>query len=153
MMLGILLILAFGMFYVFKNGIYTSFSGDVQRIEAIEAQSILEQKQPIILDARTLEEFQTSHLEGAIYYTEDILEKLPKDQPLLIYCTLGVRSNKAAKIASNKGFKEVYDMKDGILGWANGSLPLMNQDGLSTDTVHTYNKSVSSMLKKGTAVY
>lgn len=147
----VVFLLAFGT-YVFKNGFYSFWDSGVKRIDTQEAQMILSQQSPILIDARTVEEFSISHIQGSIRYEDDLVENLSKDQPLLIYCTIGVRSNKVAKQLSDLGF-EVYDMKEGILGWANQELPLVNEANSPTNKVHTYNKSFSNLLKKGTAVY
>lgn len=138
--------------YIFKNGFYSFWDSDVKRIDSQKAKMILSQESPILLDARTPEEFLVSHLKGSIRYEDGIIQNLSKDQPILIYCTLGVRSNRVAKQLSDQGYK-VYDMKDGIIGWVNNEFPLVDSDGLTTRNVHTYSKNFSSLLKKGTAVY
>lgn len=138
--------------YIFKNGFYSFWDSDVKRIDSQKAKMILSQESPILIDARTPEEFLVSHLKGSIRYEDGIIQNLPKDQPILIYCTLGVRSNRVAKQLSDQGYK-VYDMKDGIIGWVNNEFPLVDSDGLTTQNVHTYSKNFSSLLKKGTAVY
>lgn len=152
--IGIIVFVSASVLYIKQKGLYTFFgAGTVERIESIEAAEIIQSKKPIIIDARTVEEFETSHLKNSIRFDESILSKLEKDQPILIYCTLGVRSNRLAKALSDAGYQEVYDMKDGILGWANQEYPLINNSGESTNQIHTYNKSFSPLLKKGTAVY
>lgn len=150
---GILAVLVAVAFYIYDQGIYTFLSPHVVRLESEEAKDLLNEKDLLILDAREDEEFRTSHLQGALHYDPAILDTIPKNQALLIYCTIGVRSNREAQKASEKGFQQIYEMKDGIIGWANASFQLIDQDGQTTDSVHTYNKSFSPLLKKGTAVY
>lgn len=146
-----LILIAFGA-YVYQNGIYSFWDSDVKRINTQKAQKMLENKPFVLIDARSPEEFAVSHLEGSIRYEESIIEQLNVNEPIVIYCTVGVRSNRVAKELSDKGF-EVYDMKEGILGWANNELPLVNPGGQATEKVHTYNKSFAHLLKKGTAIY
>ncbi|NVK84597.1 MAG: rhodanese-like domain-containing protein [Cytophagia bacterium] len=146
-----LFLFAFGI-YVFQNGFFSFWDSDVKRIDTEEAKQLLTETSPILIDARAPEEFEVSHLKGSMLFEDGVLERLDKTQPIVIYCTIGVRSNRVAKQISDQGF-DVYDMKDGILGWANGDLPIIDSEGQPTDRVHTYNKSFAHLLKKGTAVY
>ena len=45
------------------------------------------------------------------------IEKLDKSKPIAIYCKSGGRSAKAASLLSELGFKEIYELKGGILNW------------------------------------
>ncbi len=146
-----LLFIASGV-YVFRNGVYSFWDSDVKRIDTQEAQQMLQKKSYVLIDARAQNEFAVSHLKGSMLYEESLVDKLNKNEPILIYCTIGVRSNRIAKQLSDMGF-EVYDMQEGILGWANNELPLIDPEGQATEKVHTYNKSFAPLLKKGTAVY
>lgn len=147
----IILTVAIGL-YVFRHGIYSFWDADVRRIDTEQAQELLKKKDLFLLDARTPEEFAVSHLKGATRFEEGLSLSLPKGRPIVIYCTIGVRSNKLAKKLSDEGY-EVYDMKEGILGWANSELPVVDNNGLPTEHVHTYNKSFAHLLKRGTAIY
>ncbi len=152
--LGIVVLAAISAIYVQQKGLYTFWgSNSVERIDSTSAQQLIEDKSPLIIDARTIEEFETSHLEQAMRFEPSILNSMDKKQPILIYCTVGVRSNRLAKQLSDAGFREVYDMKDGIIGWANNAQPVIDSSNELTDRIHTYNKSVSPLLKKGTPVY
>lgn len=150
---GILAMLIAVAYYIYDQGVYTFLSPHVVRIDSEEAQDLLKEKNLLILDAREWKEFETSHLDGALHYDPAMLDSIPKDRPLLIYCTIGVRSNREAQKASERGFQKIYEMKDGIIGWANASFQLIDPEGKPTDSVHTYNKSFSPLLNKGTAVY
>lgn len=46
-----------------------------------------------------------------------VLESLDKDKPLVMYCTGGIRCEKAAIVLQDHGFKEVYQLDTGILGY------------------------------------
>lgn len=138
---------------VFRKGIYSFWDSNVRRIDTEEAHQILQSQQPFVIDARTPEEFNVSHLQGAIRFEENLTDGIPKDRPLLIYCTVGVRSNRVAKELSDLGFSDVYDMKDGILGWANDQLPVVDNENQPTEKIHTYSKSFAHLLKHGEAVY
>lgn len=81
-------------------------------------------KEKQVLDVRTAEEFAGGHLSGAKqidFYKDDFkanLAKLDKNKPVFVYCAGGVRSGSAAKILSDMGFKQIYDLKGGIRAWS-----------------------------------
>ena len=149
---GILVLAIVAGIYIFKKGVFGFWDTEIERVDSAQAREILSEKKPFVIDARTPDEFNVSHLEGSVRFDESVIPQLSKDQPILIYCTLGVRSNRVAKQLSDMGYK-VYDMKDGILGWANEQLPLVDNSNAPTEKVHTYNQSISTLLKNGTAVY
>lgn len=70
----------------------------------------------IFIDVREPEEYATGHLEGALNLplTELIADSsrfidIPKDSKLVVYCNSGRRSEIAAKILTNQGYKEVVN--------------------------------------------
>lgn len=77
----------------------------------------------IILDVRTPEEYNESHLNKAIlldYYRTDFknqVTKLDKTKPIFVYCKGGGRSTSSCEILKNLGFKEVYNLQGGITDW------------------------------------
>ena len=86
----------------------------------------------IIIDVRTQDEYNDGHLEKALLISvdvfEDVVDTLPKDKPIIVYCQGGVRSRKAAEILVNNGFNQVYDM-GGILYWIEEGFPIVVEEG------------------------
>lgn len=76
-----------------------------------------------IIDVRTADEFADGHLKGATNIDvqgknfEALVSEFNKDKPVYIYCRSGMRSAKAGKTLEAMGFKEIYDLKGGILAW------------------------------------
>jgi len=81
-----------------------------------------------ILDTRTLDEYISGHIPGALIlpvqdlesskYVSSRLSKLNKDEEIYIYCTAGgPRSQRATQILRNLGFKKAYFVKGGIAKW------------------------------------
>ena len=95
--------------------------GDVSVTEATGM--VKQDKELVILDVRTPEEYQSGHLAGAQnmnYYDANFaqqLEDLPRDKRYLVYCHSGGRSAKALKQMKESGFKEVYNLKGGVTAW------------------------------------
>ena len=76
----------------------------------------------VLLDVRTLEEFEIVRLEGALLVTRDLLKEIledwPRDRALITYCHHGVRSLEAAKFLASRGFGNVRSLSGGIDAWA-----------------------------------
>ena len=94
-----------------------------EQISAIQAKRIMDtEKDYIIIDARTIEEFNEGHIEGAILIpeyeiTERASEELPnKDALILVYCRSGRRSKIAADALVNLGYTNVKEF-GGIIDW------------------------------------
>lgn len=84
-----------------------------------------------IIDVRTPAEFQEGHIKNAknIDFLSPSFSKeiigLDKEKPVYIYCRSGNRSGKSVKDFLNAGFKEVYDLEVGIVGWKSEGLPVV----------------------------
>ena len=83
-------------------------------------------KKSIILDVRTVEEYEEISIPNAILANilepnefMDVVEKLEKKTKIFVYCRSGIRSQKACKILDQLGFKETYNLNGGILEWKN----------------------------------
>ncbi len=98
--------------------------GHVDYISAVEAKQLMDTatEDYIILDARTQEEYDESHIPGAILIPYDeVKEKakdmLPdKDQLIFVYCRTGRRSKHAAARLFELGYTNVKEF-GGILSW------------------------------------
>lgn len=92
----------------------------LKNISAEEMKKIISEKQVIILDIRTLEEFKEGHINKAVnidFYSKDFesnLDKLDKSKVYIIYCRSGNRSGMALKIMEKLKFTEVYNVLGGI---------------------------------------
>ena len=86
----------------------------------------------IILDVRTRDEYNEGHLDKALLIPVDELEgridELDQNNPIIVYCRSGVRSNRAANILIENGFSGVYDM-GGILDWQEEGFPVTVEEG------------------------
>ena len=95
-----------------------------------EASDLLKKDQNIqLVDVRTSGEYKKGHLKDAAlidFYGnfKSEVKNLDKSKPVMVYCAVGGRSAKAAKILRNAGFNEVYDMKGGIQAWNKSGLPI-----------------------------
>ena len=98
-----------------------------------------------LLDIRELDEYLVSHLPGASHFGYDqpkwdILDTIDKDQPIVVYCSIGYRSEKIGEKLMKKGFTNVRNLYGSIFEWANQNYPMVDKDGNATNSVHGYNK-------------
>ncbi len=83
----------------------------------------------IIVDMRNHYEYEVGHFKNAIEVPSDTFrEQLPmaaemlkdkKDAPIIMYCTGGIRCEKATAYMLHQGFKDVYHVEGGIIEYAN----------------------------------
>ena len=101
--------------------------GDVTVQEA--SNLIAEKPELVILDVRTVSEFNDGHIEGAINIpVEEIanrLSELDKNDELLVYCRTGNRSATAVGILEDAGFTKIYHMHEGISVWVQREYPVV----------------------------
>ena len=114
----------------------------------------------IILDARELKEFNTSHIKNAINVGYDIFDLNTisnlisnKESTIVVYCSVGIRSETIAEKIKTLGYKNVFNLYGGIFEWKNKDFPLYNSSNELTDEVHTFSKEWSPWLTKGIKVY
>ena len=98
--------------------------------------------QPVILDARTEDEFAVSHLPDAARidpYRPLLrpLKGLPPGVPIAVYSSVGYRGARVAHWLAAQGYTNVQNLEGGIFLWANGNRPIFRQ-GAPTTEVHPY---------------
>jgi rhodanese-related sulfurtransferase len=98
-------------------------------ITSLEAKTIIDNsKNAYLLDVRTPEERRQGYIPGSVLIPIDMVEKrlaeIPKDRPVIVYCAVGSRSKSVARLLERSGYAEVYNMKDGIVGWYKNGLPV-----------------------------
>jgi rhodanese-related sulfurtransferase len=110
------------------------------------------QNEVVIFDAREMEEYETSHLPGAGYlgypdFDAGRLVNLPKDTMIVVYCSVGYRSEKIGEKLQQLGYRKVYNLYGSLFEWANRGKPLIDAQGNETRTVHTFNKKWSQWVE------
>ena len=112
----------------------------------------------LILDAREKEEYAASHLKNAKYVGYDnfklsTVKDLDKNATVVIYCSVGYRSEKIAEKLKKAGFTKVMNLQGGIFDWVNAGFPVYDNSGKITQKIHAYDKSWGKWLTKGDKVY
>ena len=98
-------------------------SSTYEQITAEQAKTIMDtEKDYLIIDARTEEEFAEGHIENAILIPEyEILKRAEKELPdkeqlILVYCRSGRRSKIASEELVKLGYTNVKEF-GGIIDW------------------------------------
>lgn len=114
----------------------------------------------LVLDARERKEFDVSMIPGAMYigYTEFSSEEISakindKDTSIVVYCSLGVRSEEIGEKLKKAGYENVKNLYGGIFEWKNKGYPVLDSTGKETEKVHACSKLWSKWLTKGEKVY
>jgi len=111
-----------------------------QEVNSQQFQQLLASDNGILIDVRTESEFSNGHIANAgnlNIYAPDFnrsLLLLPKDQPIYLYCLSGNRSATAAKILTENGYKNVYNLQYGIMEWNMQNLPVIVEANAKPDT-------------------
>lgn len=112
----------------------------------------------IIFDTRELKEYNVSHLKNAIHVGYEhfnmntVSKKLSLKTPIVVYCSVGYRSEKIAEKLTKKGYK-VYNLYGGIFEWKNKKNTVINTSNTETNKVHCYNEEWSKWLVNGEKIY
>ncbi|UPQ80656.1 rhodanese-related sulfurtransferase [Flavobacterium azooxidireducens] len=108
-------------------------------LKASEFNQLLEDPNTIVVDFRNHYESEIGHFKGAITpdvdtfreslpIIEEQLKDFKEDKNLLMYCTGGIRCEKASAFFKHKGFKNVYQLEGGIIEYARQ----IEQEGLQS---------------------
>lgn len=105
-------------------------------VNAREFNELTNDPDTIVIDMRNHYEFEVGHFEKAIEIPSDTFrEQLPmaadmmaenKDKNIIMYCTGGIRCEKASAYMLHKGFKNVFHLEGGIINYTN----LVKEQGL-----------------------
>lgn len=97
-------------------------------VDPLDWNQLITDDDVLVLDTRNTYEVSIGSFEGAIQpetnnfrefpeWTETEGSKLPKDKKIAMFCTGGIRCEKASSLLKDKGFENVYHLKGGILNY------------------------------------
>ncbi len=98
-------------------------------VNAEQFNSMTSQPGTVVIDMRNHYEFEVGHFENAIEVPSDTFrEQLPmavdmmkadKDKNIIMYCTGGIRCEKASAYMLHRGFTNVFHLEGGIINYVN----------------------------------
>ena len=93
-------------------------------VEPNKWNKLIKDKETIVIDARKPFEYDVGTFKGSVNPSVDnfrdfpkYLKKLKKNQSIAMFCTGGIRCEKASVYLEKKGFSNVYQLKGGILNY------------------------------------
>jgi UPF0176 protein len=93
-------------------------------VEPLKWNNLIKDKNTFILDARKPFEYEVGSFKKAVNpkvknFREfpEYLNKLDKKKPVAMFCTGGIRCEKASVYLNQKGFKNIFQLKGGILNY------------------------------------
>ena len=98
-------------------------------VNAVQMNELLNSPETIVIDMRNHYEYEVGHFVNAIEIPSDTFrEQLPmaaemmkekKENNIIMYCTGGIRCEKASAYMMHHGFKNVFHLEGGIINYAN----------------------------------
>lgn len=98
-------------------------------VDAAKFNELIEQEDIVLVDMRNHYESEIGHFKNAVTpdvdtfrdsldIIEEDLKNHKEDKKLVMYCTGGIRCEKASAYFKHKGFKQVYQLEGGIIEYA-----------------------------------
>jgi len=113
-----------------------------------------------ILDSRELNEYQVSHIKSAIlvgydtFSMETVVGTIKnKKTSIVVYCTLGIRSEMIAAKLQKAGYIDIKNLYGGIFEWKNKEYEVIDSTQNTTNNIHTFSKEWSKWLLNGNPIY
>jgi len=112
---------------------------------------------PVILDSRERREYDVSHMEKATwvgYNDFDMarVKDVPKNAPIVVYCSVGYRSERITQRLRKAGYSNVRNLYGGIFEWVNTGQQVVNEHG-ATNRIHGYDALWSKWLTRGEVIH
>jgi rhodanese-related sulfurtransferase len=112
----------------------------------------------LFIDARELNEYNVSHIKNALFvgyenFSYDSLISVKKNQKVIVYCSVGYRSEKVSEKLMTAGFTDVSNLVGGIFEWVNQGHSVVDKNNVATQNIHAYNKTWGVWINNGTKVY
>lgn len=128
-------------------------------VPIIKVQELKAQKgRVVLLDARERREFEVSHLRDARYvgfndFSIESIKDISKSSPIVVYCSIGVRSEKIGEKLLAAGYTNVRNCYGSIFEWVNQGNEVVDMQDKPTTKIHAYNQKWGVWVKKGERVY
>ena len=141
----------------YKNMLDSLYKHTVPLI-SVEDFKKLDQHNLYVLDTRETKEYKVSHLKqarhvGYFWFDMRSVFDIPKNATVVLYCSVGWRSEVIGEKLISYGFKNVFNLYGSIFEWVNEGNPVYKSNGIQTSEIHTFNKDWSRWVERGTKVY
>ena len=104
------------------------FGMSIKEVDALGLQQMQAGGEVVMIDVRTDVEFAQGSIRGAKHLPLHMLplmaDQLENAKPVVLICRSGARSAQACAFLAQKGFENVYNLRGGVMGWAQAGLAL-----------------------------
>ncbi|MEN8786342.1 MAG: rhodanese-like domain-containing protein [Flavobacteriales bacterium] len=105
----------------------------------------------VFFDAREKNEYQVSHIKNSKFvgydnFSMSSVVDIPKNQMIVVYCSVGYRSGKIGAKLREAGYTSVFNLYGGIFDWANNGFEIYQEKKI-VKKVHPYNSKWGKWLK------
>lgn len=112
----------------------------------------------LVLDTRKKEEYRISHIRKAVWAGEVVDSAFAKaypnkSQPIVVYCSVGIRSEDFGQRLQELGYTNVKNLYGSIFAWKDKGYPVYNQYEKMTDSVHVFSQQWGKYLTTGIKVH
>jgi sulfur-carrier protein adenylyltransferase/sulfurtransferase len=118
----------------------------IREISAREAPDAISTNDAVLLDVRSDEEWQISHIPGALHVPMSQLEeRLPelapdRSRPIITYCAVGARSLRSLPTLDELGYEDTVSMTGGIVAWQELGFPVESSSALDEEKRNRYSR-------------
>ncbi len=92
-----------------------------KRISVKQAKKLIENQHVRIVDVRNESDFEKNNIPNAIHLSQynfaEFVDSANKQNPLIVYCYCGIKSQMMARRLVDNGFEEVYSLDGGFNAW------------------------------------
>ena len=114
----------------------------------------------VLLDTREKKEYDVSHIKNSNFVgyssfdLETVLRHHPdKDIRIVVYCSIGIRSEDIGEQLIMAGYKNVFNLYGGIFNWFEQGQPIYDTSGKAVDKIHGFHRRYDKWFNKGRKVY
>lgn len=134
-----------------KDGFENMLNSELQFSVDTIWPDVLQHSNATFIDARSQEEYDVSHILNSRFidynnFDPTSIKDLNLDDSLIIYCSIGVRSENIGEQLKAEGFTKVYNLYGGIFSWKNQHYSIIDSDNNPTNKLHGYNKEWSTWI-------
>jgi rhodanese-related sulfurtransferase len=69
-----------------------------------------------------------------MHFSEEVVADLPREAPVIVYCSVGYRSEKIGEKLQKLGFQNVHNLYGGIFQWKNDGFEVLNAQKVNQPT-------------------
>ncbi|MBO0949450.1 rhodanese-like domain-containing protein [Fibrella forsythiae] len=129
-----------------------------ESVPVVTCNELKQMPDALLFDAREKREYAVSHLPKARWIGYDDFELsrvagVPKTAPVVVYCSVGYRSEKVGEKLKAAGFTNVRNLYGSLFEWVNQGNPVVDSTGKPTRRVHAYSRTWGIWLNRGEKVY